>query len=37
MGKIAGLELLNASVVLGDTLKKVVVEVSPVKHAMPNT
>lgn len=36
-GKIAGLELLNASVVLGDTLKKVVVEVSPVKHAIPNT
>lgn len=35
-GKIAGLELLNASVVLGDALKKVIVEVGPVKHAVPD-
>ncbi len=35
-GRIAGLELLNASVALGDALKKVIVEVSPVKHAIPN-
>ena len=30
-GKIAGLEILNASIVLGDTLKKVIVEVNPVQ------
>lgn len=33
-GKIAGLELLNASIVLGDTLRKIIVEVSPVQHAV---
>ena len=32
-GKIAGLEILNASIVVGDTLKKVVVEVTPFQHA----
>jgi uncharacterized protein YuzE len=33
-GKIAGLEILNARVVVGDTLKKVIVEVTPVQHAV---
>lgn len=32
-GKLAGLEVLNASAVLGETLQKVIVEVSPVHHA----
>ena len=32
-GKLAGLEVLNASTVVGETLKKVIVEVSPVRHA----
>jgi uncharacterized protein YuzE len=32
-GKLAGLEILNASVVLGERLNKVIVEVSPVQHA----
>lgn len=32
-GVIAGLEILNASEVLGDNLKKVIVEVSPVQYA----
>ncbi|MFH1538776.1 MAG: DUF2283 domain-containing protein [bacterium] len=32
-GKLSGLEILNASVVLGENLKKVVVEVSPVQKA----
>ncbi|RJR21261.1 MAG: DUF2283 domain-containing protein [Nitrospiraceae bacterium] len=31
-GKLAGLEILNASIVAGETLNKVVVEVSPVQH-----
>ena len=31
-GKLSGLEILNASVVLGETLNKVIVEVSPVQH-----
>ncbi|MCX5884399.1 MAG: DUF2283 domain-containing protein [Proteobacteria bacterium] len=33
-GKIAGLEILNASVVVGDNLKKIIVEVTPVQHAV---
>ncbi|OGL40288.1 MAG: hypothetical protein A3C43_07405 [Candidatus Schekmanbacteria bacterium RIFCSPHIGHO2_02_FULL_38_11] len=32
-GKIAGLELLNASVVIGDT-KKIIVEVTPVQQTL---
>ncbi len=32
-GRLAGLEILNASAVVGETLKKIVVEVSPVQHA----
>ncbi len=32
-GKLAGLEVLNASLVVDETLKKIVVEVSPVQHA----
>ena len=32
-GKLAGLEVLNASLVVGETLNKIVVEVSPVQHA----
>lgn len=32
-GKLAGLEVLNASLVVGETLQKIVVEVSPVQHA----
>lgn len=32
-GKLSGLEILNASVVLGENLKKVIVEVSPVQKA----
>jgi len=32
-GKLAGLEVLNAGLVVGETLKKIVVEVSPVQHA----
>ncbi len=31
-GKLSGLEILNASVVLGEKLNKVIVEVSPVQH-----
>ena len=31
-GKLAGLEVLNASIVVGDTLKKIIVEVNPVQH-----
>jgi uncharacterized protein YuzE len=34
-GKLAGLEILNASVVLGEgLLKRIVVEVTPVTHAV---
>lgn len=33
-GKLAGLEVLNASVVMGDNLKKVIFEVDPVQHAV---
>src|SRR3989304_1974593 len=33
-GRLAGLEVLNASVVVGDNLKKVILEVSPVQHAV---
>jgi uncharacterized protein YuzE len=32
-GKLAGLEILNASVVMGEALNKVIVEVSPVQHS----
>ena len=32
-GKLSGLEILNASVVLGERLNKVIVEVSPIHHA----
>jgi len=32
-GKLSGLEVLNASAVMGESLKKVIVEVSPVQHA----
>ena len=32
-GKLAGLEVLNASAVMGEALHKVIVEVSPVQHA----
>jgi hypothetical protein len=32
-GGLAGLEVLNASTVIGEAIKKVVVEVSTVKHA----
>jgi uncharacterized protein YuzE len=32
-GKLAGLEILNASAVLGEKLKKVIVEVSPIQHS----
>jgi len=32
-GKLAGLEVLNASAVLGEILQKVIVEVSPIQHA----
>lgn len=31
-GTLAGLEVLNASIVIGDALKKVIVEVSPVQN-----
>ena len=31
-GKLAGLEILNASVVLGVKLHKVIVEVTPLQH-----
>ena len=31
-GKLAGLEILNASAVLGEELEKVIVEVSPVQR-----
>lgn len=30
-GNLAGLEILNASNVVGDALKKIIVEVSPIK------
>ena len=33
-GKIAGLEVLNASIVVGDVLRKVVIEVTPVQRAL---
>ncbi len=33
-GRLAGLEVLNASVVIGDNLKRVILEVSPVQHAV---
>ena len=33
-GRIAGLEILNASIVVGDTLNKVIVEVTPSQHAL---
>ena len=33
-GRIAGLEILNASIVVGNTLKKVIVEVTPAQHAL---
>jgi len=32
-GRIAGLEVLNASAVMGETLEKVIVELRPFKHA----
>lgn len=32
-GKLAGLEILNASPVLGEKLKKVIVEISPIQHS----
>lgn len=31
-GKLAGLEILNASIVLGEKLNKVIVEVAPIRH-----
>jgi uncharacterized protein YuzE len=31
-GTLAGLEVLNASIVIGDALKKVIMEVSPVQN-----
>lgn len=31
-GKMSGLEILNASMVLGEAFNKVIVEVSPVRH-----
>jgi len=31
-GKLSGLEILNASVVLGEKLNKVIVELGPVQH-----
>jgi uncharacterized protein YuzE len=33
-GKLAGLEILNASVAVGETLQKVIVELSPVRRAV---
>ncbi|MBI5374960.1 MAG: DUF2283 domain-containing protein [Candidatus Schekmanbacteria bacterium] len=33
-GKLSGLEILNASAVLGEKLNKVIVEVSPVEHTV---
>ncbi|MCX5799725.1 MAG: DUF2283 domain-containing protein [Proteobacteria bacterium] len=33
-GKLAGLEILNASAVVGETLQKVIVELSPVQRAV---
>ena len=33
-GKLAGLEVLNASLVVGQELNKVIVEVSPVHHVV---
>jgi uncharacterized protein YuzE len=33
-GKIAGFEVLNASIVVGDVLRKVVIEVTPVQRAL---
>jgi len=32
-GKLSGIEILNASVVLGERLNKVIVEVNPIQHA----
>lgn len=32
-GKLAGLEILNASTVLGEKLNKVVLELSPIHHS----
>jgi len=33
-GKLAGLEILNASEVVGETLQKVIVELSPIQRAV---
>ena len=33
-GKLAGLEILNASAVLGEKLNKVVLELSPMHHSV---
>jgi uncharacterized protein YuzE len=33
-GKLAGLEILNASTVVGETLQKVIVELSPARRAV---
>lgn len=33
-GKLAGLEILNASAVVGETLQKVIVELGPVQRAV---
>ena len=33
-GKLAGLEILNASVAVGEALQKVIVELSPVRRAV---
>ena len=33
-GKLAGLEILNASAVLGEKLNKVILELSPMHHSM---
>jgi uncharacterized protein YuzE len=33
-GKLAGLEILNASAVVGENLQKVIVELSPVQRAV---
>lgn len=33
-GRLAGLEVLNASIVIGDNLRKVILEVSPFQHAV---
>lgn len=33
-GRLSGLEILNASAVLGERLNKVIVEVSPIQHGI---